>query len=59
MTNEITSLQERTLELFKKSLLSKNFYWTGGTVLSVFYLHHRRSRNLDFFSDAPVNYNEI
>lgn len=56
---EITSLQKETLELFRRSLLSKNFYWTGGTVLAVFYLHHRRSRNLDFFSDSPVNYNEI
>ena len=56
---EITHLQKETLELLRKSPLSKNFYWTGGTVLSVFYLHHRRSRNLDFFSDAPVNYDEI
>lgn len=56
---EITALQKQVLELFQKSSLSKKFYWTGGTVLAVFYLHHRRSKNLDFFSDSPVNYNEV
>lgn len=27
----------------------KNFYFTGGTALSVFYLNHRYSEDLDFF----------
>lgn len=56
---EITPLQKQVLVFFQKSPLSKKFYWTGGTVLSVFYLHHRKSKNLDFFSDFPINYNEI
>lgn len=31
--------------------LLKRFYWTGGTVLSEFYLRHRESQDLDFFSE--------
>jgi len=30
--------------------ITKNFYFTGGTALSAFYLHHRYSEDLDFFS---------
>lgn len=29
----------------------KRFYWTGGTVLSEFYLHHRESHYIDLFSE--------
>jgi predicted nucleotidyltransferase component of viral defense system len=32
------------------NLISENFFATGGTTLSVFYLHHRLSEDLDFFS---------
>lgn len=38
-------------ELSKDPLLSKNFYFTGGSALSVFYLNHRYSDDLDFFSE--------
>lgn len=38
---EITPLQEKILEIFRKSPLSKKFYWTGGTALAFFYLHQR------------------
>jgi len=31
--------------------LIKRFYWTGGTVLSEFYLHHRESEDIDLFSE--------
>jgi len=33
----------------KVSYIVKNFYWTGGTVLSEFYLHHRESEDIDLF----------
>lgn len=36
----------------KDPLLSKQFYFTGGTALSSFYLHHRESEDLDFFSET-------
>lgn len=35
--------------------LSKQFYLTGGTPLAAFYLHHRYSEDLDFFSEDIVD----
>jgi predicted nucleotidyltransferase component of viral defense system len=32
--------------------IRKNFYLTGGTALSAFYLGHRLSEDMDFFTDA-------
>lgn len=48
----ITPKQERLLlGLSRSAHLRKTFYFTGGTVLSAFYLHHRFSEDLDFFSE--------
>ena len=33
----------------KEPFLIKNFYWTGGTALSEFYLKHRLSEDIDLF----------
>lgn len=35
--------------------LSKQFYLTGGTPLAAFYLQHRYSEDLDFFSEQEVD----
>lgn len=35
--------------------LSKNFYLTGGTPLAAFYLNHRYSEDLDFFSEREID----
>lgn len=35
----------------KDKLICDNFYLTGGTALAEFYLHHRLSEDLDFFSE--------
>ncbi len=56
---ELNKLQKETLDLFAKSSLAKSFYWTGGTLLSTVYLHHRTSEDLDFFSDKPFNPEEL
>jgi len=56
---EVSPLQKKVLDLFGQSLLKDKFYWTGGTLLSFLYLHHRRSNDLDFFSDEPFTYNQI
>lgn len=37
------------------SYLPKHFYLTGGTPLAAFYLHHRYSEDLDFFSEGEVD----
>lgn len=39
---------------FVASPLVEDFYLTGGTDLAAFWLHHRRSEDLDFFSDVDV-----
>ncbi len=48
---KLTRLQKETLLAFSKIDFGRNFYWTGGTLLSYNYLHHRFSEDLDFFSD--------
>ena len=47
-----TSLQKQLFDKVSKDpVLSKQFYFTSGTALSAFYLHHRESEDLDFFSE--------
>lgn len=48
---DFTPLQKKFLEAYKTKLISKEFYLTGGTLLATRYLNHRRSLDLDFFSD--------
>ena len=40
-------------ELALDDFFTSKFYLTGGTALSAFYLHHRESEDLDFFSEKP------
>ena len=47
----LTPYQEQFLDSFKESELAANFYFTGGTALSCFYLQHRYSDDLDFFGE--------
>jgi len=48
-----TPLQRSIFDKVSKDpILSKQFYFTGGTALSAFYLHHRESEDLDFFSET-------
>jgi len=49
------SHQVKLLELFFLSPFSKSFFLTGGTALSAFYLAHRESQDLDFFSLQPFD----
>lgn len=55
-----TPEQELVIEAFKKEpILLKNFYLTGGTALSIFYLNHRQSEDLDFFSEKRFEPREV
>lgn len=56
---ELSHLQQIVLDEFKKSSLKERFYWTGGTLLSVVYLHHRHSEDIDFFSDEPFSHDTV
>lgn len=46
----INKVQREILKVFGEISDSGHFYLTGGTALSYFYLKHRRSNDLDFFT---------
>lgn len=48
-----TPLQQKLFDaITQHALLPNTFYFTGGTALSAIYLHHRKSEDLDFFSET-------
>jgi predicted nucleotidyltransferase component of viral defense system len=57
MTKSILSDRQKLLLrlLSSDSNIQKNFYLGGGTALAEFYLHHRYSEDLDFFSENEVD----
>lgn len=46
----LTPNQTKTLQAIASSTIPKYFYFTSGTALSHYYLQHRFSEDLDFFS---------
>jgi len=57
MTKVLTPLQNKFLNEFFK--LTSDFYLTGGTALSAFYLHHRYSEDLDLFTDKDDVFQKV
>ena len=57
MAKEIlTPLQKKFISsLAKNRTFCKHFYLTGGTALSAYYLNHRYSEDLDFFSFTEID----
>lgn len=52
----LTARQKQFLAVVLQTpYILKKFYLTGGTALSCWYLHHRESQDLDFFSEQEVN----
>ena len=52
----LTTKQLNFLELAgAQPSIVKNFYFTGGTALAEFYLHHRLSEDIDLFSEKEIN----
>lgn len=52
----LNSIQKQILSvLVKDSSFTKYFYLSGGTALSEYYLHHRLSDDLDFFTETEVD----
>ena len=49
----LTPFQKELLRVIGNSNLADNFYLTGGTALAAFYLQHRYSEDLDFFTADP------
>ena len=61
MTKSIlTPFQKNILDnLSKNDFITKNFWFSGGTALSEFYLQHRYSEDLDFFSNNEIPIEEV
>ncbi|OQY35402.1 MAG: hypothetical protein B6I38_01595 [Anaerolineaceae bacterium 4572_5.1] len=53
--DQLTPFQHKIIRAISKSPLRDQFYLTGGTALSVFYLQHRYSLDLDFFTADPTS----
>jgi len=58
MEYHLTSEQKKFLDFLATKKLS-SFYFTGGTALSHFYLQHRFSEDLDFFSEEEFKTTDI
>jgi hypothetical protein len=56
----LTFHQEAILnEALHERYVLDTFYLTGGTALSAWYLNHRESHDLDFFTDKPIDYERV
>ena len=52
----LTREKSKLIDCFRQNkLLIQNFYLSGGTALSEYYLHHRISEDLDFFSYHEID----
>ncbi len=51
--------REVLIELIQNGVVTEDFFLTGGTALSVFYLHHRQSNDLDFFTLQEMDLAQI
>ncbi len=56
MQSILSKRQKDILSLFgKEKQICDNFYWGGGTALAEMYLRHRRSEDLNFFSEKEFD----
>jgi len=46
----LTPFQQQLLRAIGQTQIAENFYLTGGTALAAYFLQHRLSEDLDFFS---------
>ncbi len=59
MDSILTPKQQLALKLIANTNLAQHFYFSGGTVLSHYYLQHRYSEDLDFFSQKEFDPQDI
>lgn len=55
----LSDFQKKILDLWPKTGLAKKFYLAGGTALAQFYFQHRKSEDLDFFTEQELNLPEL
>lgn len=52
----LTAIQKKALNcIASDAIVKNNFYLSGGTALAEYYLHHRLSEDLDFFSENEID----
>lgn len=52
----LTPIQHKAINAIASDpVMDKFFYLSGGTALAEYYLHHRLSEDLDFFSENDIN----
>jgi len=59
MATILNPFQQKVLKEFKTSILAKKFYLSGGTALAEYYLQHRLSEDLDFFTKEELDLEEL
>ena len=61
MAKTILSKNQRVVlkYLIAEQNITNNFYLSGGTALAEYYLHHRLSEDLDFFSEEEISSQDI
>src|SRR3972149_338547 len=52
----LTKAQVDVLKILSGEPGFTHFYFTEGTALAEYYLHHRLSEDLDFFSEAEIDH---
>lgn len=55
----LNTFQQKVLQLFIGSPLAKKFYLSGGTALAEYYLQHRFSEDLDFFTQEEIAFEDL
>lgn len=55
----LTERQKKVIELVAHNTLQNYIYLSGGTALAQYYLHHRLSDDLDFFSLEKIDMNVL
>jgi len=55
----LNPFQQSTLFFFKKTPFVQTYHLSGGTALTEFYLQHRLSEDLDFFTQDEINLTDV
>lgn len=55
----LSNFQTKVLAYWPKIALSKKFYLAGGTALAQYYFQHRKSEDLDFFTEQELDIAEF
>ncbi len=59
MASILTQQQKLALRLIAETNLSPQFYFSGGTALSCYYLQHCKSEDLDFFCENEFDPQQV